>query len=499
MNKKEAFEKLAEIDRKVTLINHICAVLGWDFETTISPKGGEERGAQLAYLEESTHDLLTSKQMDEIFSVINSRTPGFDDREHAIIRIMEKSWKDSRNVPSSLVAALAKATSAASDHWFEARQKNDFDSYRPYLQTVFDLVKEEAQCLSKDGKSPYDALLDQFEPRMDSKRITSLFDSMENTIHKVMSMVEGRQVDDSFLLLKYPQKTQERFDKGIVRNMGFDFNRGVLGISHHPFTSTLGADDIRITSRFSDARVTDPIFSYIHEAGHALYEMGASNRKTSGTCLAQGTSMAFHESQSRLWENVFGHSPSFWKYYFPKFRNAYKKQTDGIDFEHFIKALNKVQPSDIRVNADEVTYGLHIILRFRLEKELFNGGITVAELPDAWNQLSMELLGHKPSSDSMGVLQDNHWASGMFGYFPSYALGNLINSQLYYKMRNDIDVDDLLASGKLKKIKTYLNDRIYRYGAIYESDVLLKMITGESLDEKYFDRYLTEKYSELFR
>ncbi|MGX8678200.1 MAG: carboxypeptidase M32 [Sphaerochaetaceae bacterium] len=497
MKNKEAFERLEALDRKTNLIGHIDAVLGWDFETSMSARGGEERARQMAWLEGEIHKILTSSEMNDALSCLDENASGFSDRDRAIVRIARKAFNEEKNIPDRLVSEFAEASGAASDHWFEARRKGDFESYRPYLEKVFELVKEKAQCMS-DGKSLYDTLLDRYEPRMDSKRIAELFDQMEGSIHKVMDMTSGKAVDDSFLYAKYPQKTQERFDKGIVRSMGFDFERGVIGISHHPFTTAVGADDIRITSRFTDPRVADPLFSYIHEAGHALYEMGASNKNTAGTCLASGTSMAFHESQSRLWENVIGHSESFWKYYFPKFRNAYKKQTEGVDFQHFMRALNKVQPSDIRVNADEVTYGLHIILRFRLEKALFDGTLKIADLPAAWDEMSLSLLGRKPENVSAGVLQDNHWASGMFGYFPSYALGNLINSQIYYTMKKDLDIDALLEAGKLKKIKSYLNDRIYKYGAIYESDVLLKRITGEALDEKYFDMYLTDKFSKLY-
>lgn len=497
MNKREAFARLEEHDRKTILMAHILGVLSWDFETSMSPKGGPERGDQMALIEEELHRHSTSPEMDEIFSVISSGTPGFSDRDHALIREEEKEYRKAKKIPASLITGLSQAVSAAQDHWFDARQRGDFEAFRPYLEKVLELTRQRAECIS-DGKDPYDTLLEEFEPNMDSKRVSELFGQMEKTIHKVMEMTASREVDDSFLFRKYPQKTQERFDKGIVRDMGFDFQRGVIGISHHPFTNSVGADDVRITSRFTDPRVVDPLYSYIHEGGHALYEMGASNRNTRGTCLAGGTSMAFHESQSRMWENVIGHSLPFWKYYFPKFKSAYKRQTEGIDLHQFLLAINKVKSSDIRVNADEVTYGLHIILRFRLEQALFDGSLKVADLPAAWDEMSEKLLGRRPENISVGVLQDSHWAGGSFGYFPSYALGNLINSQIYYTMKDELDVDGLLEAGRLKKVKAYLNDKVYKYGAIYESDDLLKKITGESLDAKYFDRYLTEKFSALY-
>lgn len=498
MNKREAFAKLETLDRQAVLIGHVLAVLEWDFETSISPKGGAERGEQCAWLEGELHRLMTSPELGEALDALGENPAGFSDRARALVRVCGKASRDYRRVPADLVKAFAKATNAASNCWFEARKNNDFASYRPFLERVIELAKERAACISDGGKTPYDALLDRYEPRMDSIRIEALFGQMENTIRKIMSMTEGRSEDDSFLFGAYPVKTQERLGKAIVRSMGFDMQRGVMGLSHHPFTTSVGGDDIRITSRFSDPKVTDSFFSYMHEGGHALYEMGASNRLTRGTSLAGGTSMAFHESQSRLWENIVGRSEAFWEHYYPRFKRAYGKRLDGVDLKRFARALNKVMPSDIRVNADEVTYGLHIILRFRLEKALFDGSLKAGDLPGAWDELSLSLLGRRPENDGKGVLQDNHWAGGMFGYFPSYALGNLINAQIYHSMKKTLDVEQLLREGRLKVIKNYLDDRIYRHGAIYESDVLLEKITGERLDGKYFDLYLTEKFKKLY-
>lgn len=498
MNKREAFAKLETLDRQAVLIGHVLAVLEWDFETSISPRGGTERGEQCAWLEGELHRLMTSPELGEALEALGDNPAGFSDRAKALVRVCGKASRDYRRVPADLVKAFAKATNAASNRWFESRKSNDFASYRPFLERVIELAKERAACISDGEKTPYDTLLDRYEPHMDSARIEALFCQMENTIHKIMSMTEGKSEDDSFLFGAYPVKTQERLGKAIVRSMGFDMQRGVIGLSHHPFTTSVGADDIRITSRFTDPKVTDSFFSYMHEGGHALYEMGASNRLTRGTSLAGGTSMAFHESQSRLWENIVGRSEAFWEHYYPRFQRAYGKRLDGVDLKRFARALNKVMPSDIRVNADEVTYGLHIILRFRLEKALFDGSLKAGDLPGAWDELSLSLLGRRPESDGNGVLQDNHWAGGMFGYFPSYALGNLINAQIYHSMKKELDVERLLKEGRLKVIKKYLDDKIYRHGAIYESDVLLEKITGERLDGKCFDLYLTEKFKKLY-
>lgn len=498
MTKKEALETLIEINKKMMVLNNIGATIGWDFETCMAKKGGEDKGDQMAYISGQMHELSCDPRLDEIFDTINAKTEGLSDRDRAIVRIMEKSYRDAKKVPTELVMAMAKATSESQNQWFSARQSGDFESFAPYLEKVVQLNKESGTCLAEGKMSVYDALLDQYESNMPSSKIDALFNDMEKTIHTVMEITKDKVVDDSFLFAKYPEKMQKRFNLSLLKNMGFDTDRGVIGISAHPFTTRIGDDDIRITARFTDPKVTDPLFSYMHEGGHALYEMGASTALTRKTTLASGVNMSMHESQSRTWENIIGHSAAFWKYYFPKFKAAYKKQTEGVEFDQFIRAINKVEASDVRVNADEVTYGLHIILRFRLEKALFDGDLKVKDLPEAWDKMSLSLLGRKPENLQSGVLQDTHWPSGMFGYFPSYALGNLINSQIYYTMKKDLDVEGLLENGKMKKIKAYLNDKIYKHGCIYEGSDLIKRITGEELSAKYFDQYLVSKYTSLF-
>lgn len=498
MNKIQASKRLEALDRKVTTLCRIGAVLGWDFETGISPKGGAERAEQLAFLATEAHKIVVSPEMEEAVAALEGGSKGLSDRQRALARIGRKSFRQESKVPEALVADLAKAVGAAEAVWFQARKSNDFEAFRPYLEKVRALTCEKAALIAEDGQTPYDALLDGYEPRLGADGIEALFSEMERTIRKVVDITAGKPVDDGFLYKKYPRKRQEKFDRDIVRRMGFDFQRGMIGESHHPFTTTLGSDDIRFTTRYTEPRVTDTLFSFVHEAGHALYEMGASNHLTAGTSLSNGASMAFHESQSRLWENVLGHSEAFWEFFFPKFRKAYPAQTEGVDLERFVKAVNKVEAGDIRVNADEATYGLHIILRFRLERALFDGSLKVSDLPGAWEDLSLSLLGRRPESLGQGVLQDNHWAGGMFGYFPSYALGNLINAQIMDTMRGELDVDALLREGALGKIKGWLDNRIYRHGAIYESDELLRRVTGGALDESHFDRYLTGKFQRLF-
>jgi carboxypeptidase Taq len=519
MNKKEleAFASLEKMDREATLIGHIDAVLGYDFETVMSKKGGEERGKQMAYLSSLMHNIVAGPKMKEVLDVlsdvqnadsgVSSGDVATDDHvatdeQKALIRVNKKLYEDESVLPMELVEALSEASNNCQNQWFEARKSGVYKTFAPYLEKLVGLIKESAQ-LSSKGRSLYDTLLYKYDMGFDSAQISHLFDGMEKTIKAVMEQVDASpkkvsEKDEAFLYEKYDIEKQKAFSKQVLTDMGFEFDRGAIGVVAHPFTSTVGVDDIRITTRFEDPNVTSQLFTIVHEGGHAIYEMGACSGWIKGTSLGQGVNMAFHESQSRLWENLVARSPEFWEHYFPLFKDYFPAQTRGVELESFLRAINRVKADDVRVNADEVTYGLHIILRFRLEKELFDGNLTVADLPDAWNEMSLKLLGKKPDNMQSGVLQDVHWPSGMFGYFPSYALGNLINSHVWNYMQKDLDVASIMRSGHLYEIKNYLTDKYYKFGAIYPANDLIKKVTGQELDASYFDVYLKDKYKALF-
>ncbi len=508
MNKKEqeAFASLEKMDREATLISHIDAVLGYDFETVMSKKGGEERGKQMAYLSSLVHNIIAGPKMKEVLDVLSdvleSTNSDATDEQKALIRKRKKAYEEESVLPLELVEALSEASNNCQNQWFESRKNGDYKTFAPYLERLVALVKESAQ-LSSNGRSLYDTLLYKYDMGFDSAEIATLFDGMEKTIKAVMEQVASspNQVtaqDEAFLYENYDIDKQKAFSNQVLTDMGFEFDRSTIGVVAHPFTSTVGVDDIRITTRYEDPNVTSQLFTIVHEGGHATYEMGACNGWIKGTSLGEGVNMAFHESQSRLWENLVARSPQFWEHYFPIFKDYFPSQTKGVEFSSFMRAINRVKADDIRVNADEVTYGLHIILRFRLEKELFDGNLTVSDLPNAWNEMSLKLLGKKPDNMQSGVLQDVHWPGGMFGYFPSYALGNLINSHVWNYMKKDLDVDSAMRSGQLYEIKDYLTNKYYKYGAIYPANDLIEKVTGVKLDASYFDVYLKEKYEKLF-
>ena len=497
----KAYERLLETDKKITMIGHIEAVLGYDFETVMSKEGGDERSQQMAFISSMVHDMSTSKEIGEDLEILSGVSDATDEQK-ALIRVWKKQYEDNVLIPSKLVHQITEAENTCQNKWFAAKQNGDYKAFCPYLERLVDLKKESASITAR-GRSLYDTMLDRNDCGFDSAEIAKLFDGMQKTILDVVSTVEssGRQVseeEEAFLYKAYDKQRQKDFSRIILQDMGYEFDRGAIGEVVHPFTSTIGCDDIRITTNFDSPNVTSQIYTIVHEGGHAIYEMGANSGSIKGTSLGQGESNTFHESQSRLWENLVARSTPFWEHYFPIFCEMFPEQTKGVKLEAFMRAVNRVKRDDIRVNADEVTYGLHVILRFRLEKELFDGDLQVKDLPEAWDAMSLELLGKRPDSIKSGVLQDVHWMCGLYGYFPSYALGNLINAHIWDFMSKDIDIDDVLRKGELSKIKQYLTEKYYRYGAIYPSGDLLKRVTGKTLDASFFDVYLKDKYRRLF-
>ena len=498
---QQSYERLLEIDRKLTMIGHISSVLEYDFETVMSKKGGEERSQQLSYLSSVMHEMSTGREIGEILEVLEGVTDATDEQK-ALVRVWKKQYEDEVLIPAKLVTDLSEAANTCQNKWFEARQDGNYKDFYPYLERLVNLKKESASFIAR-GRSLYDTMLDRNDAGFNGDQIAELFEGMQKTICDVVDQVEnsGRQVTDgeeAFLYLDYDVEKQKAFSRRILEDMGYEFDRSSIGVVAHPFTSILGGDDIRITTRFEDPNVTSQIYTIVHEGGHAIYEMGANNGTIKGTSLGQGESNTFHESQSRLWENLVARSPEFWEHYFPIFCDYFPEQTKGVDPETFLRAVNRVRRDDIRVNADEVTYGLHIILRFFIERELVDGSLAVKDLPEAWDAMSLKLLGKKPDSIKSGVLQDVHWMGGLYGYFPSYALGNLINAQVWDSMAKDIDINDALRTGNLVKIKDYLTEKYYRYGAIYPLAQLLERGTGKKLDSSHFDTYLRDKYRRLF-
>ena len=503
MTREKAFQRLEEIDRDLVMLEHMGSVLSWDQEMGISEKGLEERSVQMGWLSSQAHEKACSNEMGDLLSDLgadrqNAEGSGTDSFEKALIRLRFRHWDKHRSMPTSLVKALSEKSSKAHENWVQARKQDDWNLFKGDLQEIIALVREKESCYRREGFSGYDVLLDDFEVGMKGSEVEALFSSIKPSLVSLVDTLAEKSVDDSFLMLAYPIEKQEEFSKIVLQDMGFDFSRGSRALSVHPFTTTLGSDDIRITTRYTDPSVLDSFGSTVHEGGHALYEMGMNTGRLKGSSVANAASLGMHESQSRLWENMVAKSEGFWTHYYPLFCTFFPSQTEGVNLSKFLQAANKVQRSLIRVNADEVSYSLHIMLRFELEQELLFGSLTVDDLPEAWNAKSKELLGVVPKNYAQGVLQDVHWSTGDFGYFPTYALGNLYGAQIWQRLNKDLDADSLMREGKLSELHHYLYERIYVKGSLLLPGDLLKEATGKPLDANLFTSYLEDKFSRLF-
>ncbi len=501
---QRAVERLKEISREVKLLEHTAALLSWDQETYMPELAVEERSEQLSLLEGLVHERITSPETAEQLDRAGSSDerpegdPGLPGLDRAFLRQMHRLWRKRTKLPKDLVTRLAKQASVSQSVWIQARKESDFSRFAPQLGRLLDLVLEKASLLGFEGH-PYDPLLDEYEPWMTTARVASLFDRMEPRLRELLGRISSRpQPEDSFLLTEYPVDLQERFGKQVLADMGYDFRRGRLDVSAHPFTTTLGRDDVRLTTRYNPRYFKTSIFGTIHEGGHGLYELGF-DPALGGTILADAASLGIHESQSRLWENMIGRSRPFWDHYLPPLRELFPVQLDGVTLDRFYRAVNRVEPSLIRVEADEVTYSLHIILRFRLEVALLSKDLRVEDLPAAWNEQSERLLGIRPDSDAAGVLQDVHWSLGLFGYFPTYALGNLYAAQFLETMRGDLPgLDDRLREGNLTVILDWLRSRVHRHGSVFPASELCRRVTGSELDPDAFIGYLERKYAAVY-
>jgi carboxypeptidase Taq len=492
-------KRLIELDRERNLLSHIGAILGWDQETYMPPKGIEERSEQLALIEGLAHEKAVCADVGALIAELEG-SADLDSTERAYLRVARREYNRETKLPSALVTQMAKQTSLTQAAWVQARKSNDFAGFAPYLQKMVDLNLDMASALDPHAP-PYDVLLDLYEIGSDEKSIGSVFEVMKKDLMGILGKITSRpQVDDSFLRSKVSKESQAAISEYIMTALGFDRSRGRLDVTAHPFTTTLGREDIRITTRYMEEFFPSGIFSTIHEAGHALYEMGIDpHPEYRGTRLAEATSMGIHESQSRMLENVIGRSSHFWKKHYDRIVSLADKALDGVTLERFIKAVNKVEPSLIRVEADEVTYGLHIIARFELESAIIGGRLKVLDIPEAWNAKMKELLGVEVPNDAQGCLQDIHWSMGAFGYFPSYALGNLYAAQFWATMNKAMPglVDDI-SSGSLAEVAGWLKKNIHELGSAYLPSELVFNVTGTPLNPAHFARYLEEKYSKIY-
>lgn len=501
---KERLAQLKKRGRELYLLSHATDVVHWDMETYMPAKGADERAEQLALLEGLSHQKATAPELGELFEAL--RADSLDDPEHpvedqcdkAYIREFFRNYKRQVKLPGRLVEEFARETGRAHAVWIKAKEEQNFTRFQGNLEAIIGLCREKAECLGYE-EHPYDALLDEFEPWMTTGEVETLFGDLKAGLTTLVAAIaEAPPVEAAFLQRDYPVSGQEKLGRMAVEALGYPWDRGRVDITAHPFTTTLGQDDVRITTRYFADNVLSGLFSNIHEAGHGLYELGFGP-EIAGNLLADGASLGIHESQSRTWENMIGRSRAFWDYFYPRFQEIFPDQTANVSLDQFYRAVNQVQPSLIRVDADEVTYSLHVILRFELEKALLEGSLKVSDLPEAWNAGMKELLGITPENDAVGVLQDVHWSAGLVGYFPTYALGNLYGAQFYRAMDKALGgLDRLIAQGQLAPVLQWLRENIHRYGSRYSAGELCLNATGEKLDAGYFMGYLERKYAGIY-
>ncbi|WP_461204928.1 carboxypeptidase M32 [Clostridium sp. DL1XJH146] len=491
-------ENFKEYIKKIEYLNSSIAVLSWD-EMVNTPKLGKAyRGEVLGYLSGELYKLTTS---DEMLSYIEYfiKEDNLDDVTKAMVDKCEKEYNETKKIPEELYTQYAIDASTSMAAWEDAKESNDYSIYAPHLQKMIHYKKKFVDYLGYE-ENKYDTLLDMYEPGITVKKLDQVFSELRDGIVELLNKIKlsESKPDVSFFNGNFPKDKQEEFSKYVLNHMEYDYeNMGRIDESTHPFTTEFCNKDVRITTHYYENDFRPSFFSCVHEGGHALYEQDIPDN-LKGTLLGQGVSMGIHESQSRFYENIVGRSKDFWKFFYPEAQKTFP-EFKNVDLETFYKGINHVEPSLIRVEADELTYSLHVIIRYELEKMLINDELTVEDLPKMWNQKYKEYLGVEPPTDSEGVLQDMHWADGSFGYFPSYALGNLYGAQMLNKMKKDMpDFYTQIENGNLSDIHNWLKENVHKHGSIYKPAHLIKMITGEELNAKYFIEYLNNKYKEIY-
>lgn len=514
MNTPELLKELKNLGRELYLLEHVAGLLEWDEEVYLPPAGGTERAEQTALLQGIRHDRLVSPRLEELFARLGADEenpaggPELPAPDRAYIRFFYTRHRREAALPRDLVTSLARAGSLGHGAWIKARRENDFPLFAPYLKEMFSLNREKARLLGSAGSTGsvgsakpelYDALLEEYEPGMTRAELDRIFPPLKEALIELTGRIAQKPpVKAAFLERDFPREAQDAFSRFMLEALGFPPDRGRLDVSAHPFTTTLGADDVRITTRYDEPDPLASLFSTIHEAGHGFYELGFSG-EIRGNLLAAGTSLGLHESQSRTLENIIGRSRPFWNYFFPRAKGFYPEALGDVTSEDFYRGINQVRPSFIRVNADEVTYSLHVILRYELERALLEGSLSVEDLPAAWDDKMEAYLGIRPESLSQGVLQDVHWSVGLVGYFPTYVLGNLYGAQFIHTAEGETPgFWERIGRGEMEAWLGWAREKIHSPGASLTAGELVRQVTGEELNPGYFSDYLNEKYRELY-
>ncbi|HEY5318593.1 MAG TPA: carboxypeptidase M32 [Solirubrobacteraceae bacterium] len=494
---KELRRHLAEL----TDLRNTVQLLQWDQQTMMPPRGAEPRADEIGTVQRILHDRFVSARTGRLLDDAEDECSGLpaDSDEARLISTVRRRWEKARRVPSDLAAELARAASVGQEAWVGARAHSDFATFLPHLRKGLELKRRYIECF-EGYDSPYDVLLDDFEPGMRSAEVTALFAELKAELVPLIAAVSERQdaVDDSCLHGTFPLGDQRRLVLDVVTRMGFDPASWRLDDTVHPFATSLGSSDVRITTRWDETFLPMGLYSAMHECGHGLYEAGI-DPTLRRTPLGSGEALGLHESQSRMWENMVGRGRPFADYLAPRISELFGGSLSGLEPEAFYRAVNRVHPTFIRVEADEATYGLHIILRFELEQDMIDGRIAVEDLPEVWNERFLSYFGLEVPDDARGVLQDVHWAAGLIGYFPTYALGNLVAGQLWDRVRVDLpDLDAQVSTGELIALREWLREHVHRHGSKWGAGEVLERVTGAPIAVAPFMAYLRGKLAGVY-
>jgi carboxypeptidase Taq len=496
----EPLDAILPLFHRISDLTHTGALLEWDQEVWMPDSAAASRAQQIATLRSIAHEYATSDELAtklQDLAAYASANPA-DDLAVSLVRVATRDYEQATKLPTAFVAKLAEAESLAKSTWRVARESDQFSHFQDDLARVVDLNREKAALLGFD-EHPYDALLNLYEPDLKASQVSTLFDALRRELVPIVATLSALADDRAAPLHRYfAPETQLEVGRNVVDEIGFDFSAGRQDLSSHPFCTTFSITDVRVTTRVDKNFFPSAFYGLLHEMGHALYEQGI-NPLLERTPLADGTSLGMHESQSRLWENQVGRSRGFVEYVYPRLQSAFPEALSSASAREFHRAVNAVKPSLIRVEADEVTYNLHVMMRFELELALFEDRISVGGLPEAWNDLSETYLGLRPSNDADGVLQDIHWSMGGFGYFPTYTLGNLMSAQLFEKAAADLgDLDEQFRNGQFSPLLGWLRENVHRYGRSRPADLILRTVTGQGLAAAPWLAYIRKKYADLY-
>ncbi|MDA1014043.1 MAG: carboxypeptidase M32 [Planctomycetota bacterium] len=496
------YEELTRQLVQISLLGSCGSVLGWDEQTMMPPKGAEHRANQSSLLAGMVHERSTDSRLGELLNDLEQSGEYADERpESANVRDARRRFDRATKLPRKLVEEMSRVSTLAQHAWVEARKKSDFSHFQPWLEKTVALKREEAAAIGfADGGVPYDALLDEYEPGMSTAEVSAVFTPLREGLVELGAAIRnsGIEPDASIITRRYPIDAQRRFSRFAAEKIGFDFEAGRIDEAPHPFCSGFGPGDCRLTTRYDEHHFSGAFFGTLHEAGHGMYEQGLDNSYY-GTAMGHSCSLGIHESQSRMWENFVGRGRAFWEHFYPSAQQEFPEALGETSADEFHRAVNDVRSSLIRVEADEVTYNLHIMIRFELEQALVTGDLSVTDVPAAWNQAYRDYLGIEPPTAADGCLQDIHWSGGMLGYFPTYALGNMYAAQLFNAARRDLgDLDAMFARGEFSPLKDWLNKNVHQRGMQYSAGRLVEIVTGEQLSHEPLLAHLKSRFEPLY-